>query len=216
MNINDTLTLYDLFNYMSLANTEISKLIKSRKLFQDREKIIPYSFSVSKLQKLFIIAMLKYFNKFSNDNPVVDFINVNVVNYGFSVDCHSAWMLHLDKYYDNTKHKDQNKSLYAYLNDNYTKADAINMIVDSEMLNTMLSKSFCIPRELRYTIIDTMLEFGLYKPKTLGILLNVLKNSSYIPPAAQTVSIQDLYLATKSIPSDENVLMEFITKRKVI
>ena len=48
-----------------------------------------------------------------------------------------------------------------------------------------------------------MLEFGLYKPKTLGILLNVLKNSSHIPPAAQTVSIQDLYLATKSIPSGQ-------------
>ena len=124
---------------------------------------------------------------------------------------HTNWLLIIDPFYEKELHKDKDKSFYSYLNDNYTKVDIINELINCKMLNTGFFNSVLIPYELRYTIIDTLLEFGLYKSKSLGILLNVLKNSSYIPPAAQTVSIQDLYLATKSVVNYyTNSLTKFI------
>ena len=212
---NDFLTIFDVCNYISLANNELNRMVSSSEYFKESNNITPYSFTPSKLQKLFIIAVLKYLNTVSDENPVVDLNNINIVNYGFSIDYCSNWLLIVDPFYEKTLHKDQDMKLYSFLNDNYTKADVINALINSKVLDTSLSNGILISYELRYCIIDTILEFGLYKSKTLGILLNVLKNSSYIPPAAHTVSIHDLYLATKSIPYSENILIEFIKKGEI-
>ena len=83
---NNYLMIHDICNYISLANEELKKIIYSNKYFKKCDDIIPYSFTLAKLQKIFIISILKYFNNVSTENPIVDLNNVNIVNYGFSIE----------------------------------------------------------------------------------------------------------------------------------
>lgn len=201
-------SLDNLFEFICSARNIIYDLIDTKN--KTANIIIKkFSFTATKLQKISIIAILRYLYLVDHLINVVDDKNVDSIlpinnlnsftieNCGFGINYNKFITYSLNPFYDSDFFGDQNISLTSF----FEKDEIFDKLYNNETL-TNSYYLLNMPTLFKFSIIDTIIEYIYYTPKYLGqYILNPLKNVEI--ENNKNVSVLELFQSSKDKTNTE-------------
>lgn len=217
-------TLYDVINFIAYSKKEINTFILNSKMFIMPEQpieLLNYSFTSTKIQKILIISLMKFYVDFFKCNsleiteenikkfcPITDFDKIIVKECGFGIEFDFNGFP-VDYFYDQNLHSDVQKSLFHYLKLDYSPKDVIDKLLVTQYFNKS-RMSVLIDKFFERKILETYFNFVLFNSTDLGqCVLNLIKdpNCNY----DSEISLYTLIELVESHKTDEeNILINYL------
>ena len=235
-NVIGSTNMSTILNYIVFCYESIKKILASNK----GTKNFRFSFTNSKLQKLFTIAILEYmdcllcfadnnnlsnldseiYKQFCRDYlPIKDFSCFFNKECGFGVDYNNYGSLSLFPFVIKDVHDDQSISVVEKLNScadddyikDFTTEDVLNKIFKYEV-GAYSYYFMSINDLLKRVVAETCIRFVLYDPDVLGNVLNALKDDNLIINDNGTIEFSNLFEQTEKLLNARDVPNDENTK----
>ena len=223
-------SLLDVVNFLAFSKKEFNDFIENSDAFDlskytDSKNLLNYSFTITKIQKILIISLLKYYVVlFSEKNieltennvvkycPIDNFNEIIVKNCGFGIKNDSSIKsidFPRDYFYDELIHSDHKESLFYYLREPELKLNVVDAVLKlSYFSKSRMSSS--IDNLFKKCIVNTYFNFALYKSTDIGEkILNPIKDEN--TKEGTLISIYDLIkLVDAKKNAVNNLLIDFL------
>jgi hypothetical protein len=223
-------SLLDVVNFLAFSKKEFNNFIKNSDAFDlskytDSKNLLNYSFTITKIQKILIISLLKYYvvlffeknielteNNVVKYCPIDNFNEIIVKKCGFGIKNDSSIKsidFPRDYFYDELFHSDHEESLFYYLRKPELKLNVVDAVLNlSYFSKSRMSSS--IDNLFKKCIVNTYFNFALYKSTDIGEkILNPIKDKN--TKEGTLISIYDLIkLVDDKKNAVNNILIDFL------
>lgn len=215
-------SIFIVSKYILMLSEQMNSLIGDCNLFEKNVILNEYSLTSHKLQKLIIISVLDYLHsisqqipmlkddlEFVNDfNPIANFTSIVYEKCGYSINYRfSQFGLSTIYNYHEKNYSDYDKSLADYLIDKENRQKLFDWFMSFDNNLSVLDQYIysSIPADFKNSVIHIFISYILFKPYSLGQLLDNTKPKEL--EAGTPIKLSDVFRALES-KSTERYLFE--------